>query len=133
LATEPIKYLSFVESIVEHIELMRTLGELRYGVFNRPLLQSALARPQHAATYENADLPHQAATLCLGLIKNHPFTGGNKRTATHLTDRFLQLNGFEIVSTTSEVVGMVMAIESGFWNVENVTRWMREHTQPLDV
>jgi death on curing protein len=54
-----------------------------------------------------------AATLCFGLIKNHPFTGGNKRTATHLTDHFLKLNGFEIVAPASEVVEMVLAIESG--------------------
>jgi death-on-curing protein len=131
LATEPVRYITFVEAVVEHIELMRKLGEVRYGVFDRTLLQSALARPRQAAAYENADLTPQAATLCFGLIKNHPFTGGNKRTATHLTDRFLKLNGFEIVAYAFEVVEMVLAIESNLWSVENVTQWMREHTQPV--
>lgn len=133
MATEPIKDVSFVEAVVEHIELMQRLGEVRYGVFDRTQLQSALARPQQAAAYENADLPSQAATLCFGLIKNHPFIGGNKRTATHLTDSFLKLNGFEIVSTASEVVEMVLALESNVWNAEDVTKWMREHTQPLNA
>lgn len=132
MVTEPIRYISFVEAVIEHIELMRALGEVRFGVFDRTLLQSALARPQQAAVYENADLLTQAATLCFGLIKNHPYTGGNKRTATHLTDRFLKLNGFEIVATASEVVKMVLAIESGLWTTEDVAGWMREHAQQLN-
>ena len=127
MATEQTRYITFVEAVVEHIELMQRLGEVRYGLFDRALLQSALARPRQAAAYENADLPTQAATLCFGLIKNHPFTGGNKRTATHLTDHFLKLNGFEIAAHVSEVVEMVLAIESGLWDVENVASWMREH------
>ena len=131
MATEPIRYISFVEAVVEHIELMLGLGEVRFGVFDRALLQSSLARPQQAAAYENADLPSQAATLCFGLIKNHPFVGGNKRTATHLTDRFLKLNGFEIAATISELVEVVLEIESGRQTVEDLTRWMREHTQRL--
>ncbi|MEJ7713837.1 MAG: type II toxin-antitoxin system death-on-curing family toxin [Pyrinomonadaceae bacterium] len=104
MATESIIYLVYAEVVAEHIELMRRLGEERFGVFDRALIESALARPQQAATYDGADLSAQAATLCFGLIKNHPWVGGNKRTATHLTDRFLKLNGFEILAATSEVV-----------------------------
>lgn len=131
MATDPTRYLTYAEAVVEHIELMRRLGEFRFGIFDRALLQSSLARPQQTAAYEQADLPAQAATLCFGLIKNHPFVGGNKRTATHLTDRFLKLNGFEIVASSSEVVEMVLAVESDRWNVGRLTDWMREHTHPL--
>jgi death-on-curing family protein len=88
LATEPVRYLSYVEAVTLHILLMRRLGETRFGAFDRTLVESALARPQHAAIYEGADLIRQAATLCYGLIKNHPWVGGNKRTATILVDRF---------------------------------------------
>jgi death-on-curing protein len=108
---------------------MRALAEVRYGVFDRVLLQSALARPQHAAAYERADLRAQAATLCYGLIKDHPFVGGNKRTATHLTDRFLKLNGLAIIAASSEVVEMVLAVESGGWMPDRVAVWMREHVR----
>lgn len=127
MATEQTRYITFVEAVVEHIELMQRLGEVRYGIFDRALLQSALARPRQTAAYENADLPTQAATLCFGLIKNHPFAGGNKRTATHLTDHFLKLNGFEIVAHVSEVVEMVLAIESDLRDVENLADWIRGH------
>ena len=75
---------------------MRKVGESRFGVFDRNLLESALARPRHAAIYENADIIRQSATLCFGLIKNHPWEGGNKRTATFLTNLFLKRNGWKL-------------------------------------
>ena len=130
MATDETIYVTYAQAVVEHLELMHRLEEIRYGVFDRTLIESALARPQHAACYDNADLPAQAATLCYGLIKNHPFVGGNKRTATHLTDHFLKLNGFEIIATAAEIVEMALAVESDKWGLERITQWMREHMRP---
>ena len=101
MATEGAKYITLAEAIFLHIRLMRLLGERRYGVFDRALIESALARPQQAAAFENADLIRQAATLYLGLIKNHPWVGGNKRTATAVTDEFLFRNGYEVAATSA--------------------------------
>jgi death-on-curing protein len=131
LATEEIRYLTYAEAVVHHIVLMRLLGETRFGIFDRALLDSALARPKHAATFENADLPSQAASLCYGLIRNHPWVGGNKRTATHLTDHFLQINGLEIVADTIAMVNMVQGVESGNIDLMKLIDWMREHVRQL--
>ncbi len=128
MATEQIVYISFVEAVVFHIELMIYLGETRYGVFDRSLIESALARPQQAAAYDNADLLSQAATLCFGLIKNHPWVGGNKRTATALTERFLKLNRVEINASISEILELIYAIESGQWDLTEIELWLRQHT-----
>jgi death-on-curing protein len=92
---------------------MRLSGEERYGVFDRALVESALSRPRQAAAYEGANLFRQAATLCFGLIKNHPWAGGNKRTATAITDEFLYRNGFELTAQSAGVVEMVLAVEAG--------------------
>lgn len=89
MAIEKTLYIDYLEAVEIHFELMRYYGESRIGIFEPNLIESALARPKHAATYENADIIRQAATLCFGLIKNHPWQGGNKRTATALTDSFL--------------------------------------------
>ena len=123
-------YLGYAEAVMEHIGLMCALSETRYGVFDRTLIESALARPRQAAAYDNADLPAQAATLCYGLIKNHPWVGGNKRTATHLTDHFLKLNGWEIVTAGAEVAEMVLAVEADFWDVPRVAEWLRARLNP---
>ena len=82
MATEPTRYITYAEAVLIHVVVMRYFGESHFGVDDRALIESALARSKHAATYENADIVRQAATLCFGLIKNHPWVGGNKRTAT---------------------------------------------------
>src|ERR1041385_2446099 len=105
---------------------MRLRGERRYGVFDRALVESSLARPQQAAAFENADLIRQAATLYFGLIKNHPWIGGNKRTATAVTDEFLNRNGYEVTATPAETVEMVLAVEGDRWGVDEVESWLRE-------
>jgi death-on-curing protein len=128
LVTEPVYYLDYAEAVTLHILLMRRLGETRFGAFDRALVESALARPQQAAQYENADLIRQAATLCFGLIKNHPWVGGNKRTATILVDRFLHKNGIEVRTTSAETIALVLAVEANRWNVDEIERWYRQHT-----
>ena len=104
---------------------MRKIGETRFGVFDRDLIESALARPQHAAAYENADIIRQCATLIFGLIKSHPWEGGNKRTATFLANLFLQRNGWKLATTTPEIVEMVLAVEAGKWQVGEIENWLR--------
>ncbi len=118
-------YLTYAEAVGEHFAVMWSHSETRYGVFDRALIESALARPQQAAAYDNADLYTQAATLCFGLIKNHPWIGGNKRTATHLTDCFLQHNGYEIVCTNEDLLELVYAVEADQWDIARITEWMR--------
>lgn len=122
-------YLTYAEAVGEHFAIMWAHGEVRYGVFDRSLIESALARPQQAAVYDNADLYAQAATLCFGLIKNHPWIGGNKRTATHLTDCFLQLNGYEIACTNNDLLELVYAVEADLWDIALITAWVKQHTQ----
>lgn len=129
MATEAVKYVSYAEAVYLHIRLMKLSGETRYGVFDRALLQSALARPQQAARYEHADLIRQAATLCFGLIKNHPFIGGNKRTATALVDEFLFRNRVEVTAATTEIIELVIAIEAGAWAIDEAETWLRAHSR----
>ena len=127
MATEETAYLSYAEAVLIHILLMRFLGEAQYGVFDRSLVESALARPKQAAAYEGADLIRQTATLCYGLIKNHPWIGGNKRTATAIAREFLRRNGMKLTSATGEIVELVMSIESDRWGVDEIEYWFRQH------
>lgn len=129
MATKEVIYLTFVDAVLFHIELMRYWGETRYGVSSRLLVESALARPQQAAIYENADLIKQAATLCYGLIKNHPWIGGNKRTATVLVQVFLLRNGMRMSASPDDLITMVLAVEAGQWDVQVIETWMRQHIE----
>lgn len=108
---------------------MRALGETRYGVDFRDLVESALSRPRNAAIYANADIIAQAATLLFGLIKNHPWLGGNKRTATTLLRRFLELNGYQKNWNIQEQIELVLAVESDLWKVAEIENWLRSRVR----
>ena len=132
MATKEVVYIPYVEAVLVHIELMRFLRETHYGVFSRELVASALGRPQHAAAYDKADLIQQAATLLFGLIKNHPWVGGNKRTATALTQLFLKRNGLKIVAPNDDILELVTAIENDAWRTSEIEIWLRDHVVALE-
>ena len=84
-----------------------------------------------AAVYEDADIIRQAATLCFGLIKNHPWVGGNKRTATFIVEEFLFQNGREVVVERGETYQMVLAVEANTYGVDDIENWYRQRTIPI--
>ncbi|MDO8672020.1 MAG: type II toxin-antitoxin system death-on-curing family toxin [Dehalococcoidia bacterium] len=91
------------------------------------LLESALARPLHAALYDEADLVGQAATLLWGLASNHPFLDGNKRLAHLVTMTFLAINGLDLIARADEQFDLMMAVASGLSSIEAVDQWLRNH------
>jgi death on curing protein len=129
LATEEVVYLTYLDAVSYHFDLMWRCGEIRFGIDSPDLIESALARPKHAAVYENADVIRQAATLCFGLIKNHPWLGGNKRTATHLTVIFLELNGCRLSYELPEIIELSMKVESDVWKVDEIESWLRKRVE----
>ena len=128
---EDVSYIEYVEAVDLHFALMKLWGEIRFGVDSRDLIESALARPKHAAIYENADIVRQASTLVFGLIKNHPWTGGNKRTASFLMEEFLFRNGFELTGTSKDLYEMSLAVESDAWKVDEIENWLRNKIEKL--
>ena len=129
MATDETIFINYEEAVLIHISLMRSLGETRYGVDFRNLVESALSRPRNAAVYANADIIAQAATLLFGLIKNHPWLGGNKRSATTLMRRFLELNGYQKNWTIQEQIELVLAVESDLWKVAEIENWLRSRVR----
>src|SRR5437867_3158804 len=73
------------------------------GVRDMGLLESALARPQNLHAYEpDADIPALAAAYAFGIVKDHPFIDGNKRTGYVAMRTFLVLNGIEFTATQKD-------------------------------
>lgn len=129
MATDGVVYLTYHEAVLIHILLMRSLGEERYGVFDRSLVESALARPKQSASYGDADLHAQAASLLYGLINNHPWVGGNKRTATALTSVFLRRNGYRLATAVGDIIDLVHDVEADHKGPSEIAAWLRTHTE----
>src|ERR1051326_3649480 len=64
------------------------------GLRDETLLESALARPLNHLLHTGADIIDLAATYTVGIVKNHPFVDGNKRTGFVVGVLFLELNGY---------------------------------------
>jgi len=60
------------------------------GIRDRGALESALARPAQLLAYGNPDLSDLAAALAFGIVRNHPFTDGNKRVSFLASVLFLR-------------------------------------------
>ena len=93
------------------------------------LLESALHRPRAAAYYEAATLARQAATLLWGIVENHPFHDGNKRTAWVAMRTFLLANGWTVAATDDEKFDLVIGITQGL-GVDEVEGWLGERIAP---
>jgi death-on-curing protein len=128
-----VDYPSYDFLIELHVYLMHAVWqESYYGPLHPELLQSALARPRQAAHYEAADGIRQAAYLFHGLLMNHGFVQGNKRTAYAVAEWFLWQNRLGSISATDEeIVTFFYATENDKWSVDQVEAWFRGHLQPV--
>ena len=98
------------------------------GVRDLPLLQSALARPQQLHAYgDKADLVDLAVAYTAGIIRNHPFTDGNKRTGFVIGVLFIELNGGKFTATEESAAHAVLSLAAGTLNEAEFTEWMREN------
>src|SRR3990167_9537673 len=83
------------------------------GVRDEGLLESALARPENLAAYGEPDAFDLAAAYAFGIVRNHAFVDGNKRTAFVTAALFLELNGFSLAASEPEATATMLAFASG--------------------
>ena len=100
------------------------------GIRDANLFESALARPQNLAAYEEPDAAQLAAAYAFGLAKNHPFVDGNKRTALVTLEAFLLLNGFLLEASDAECVMAILRLAASELSEEDLAVWVREKIRP---
>ncbi len=84
------------------------------GVRDDGLLKSALARPQqHHAYGVSPDAVELAAIYTAGIVRNHPFVDGNKRTGFVVGILFLELNGYCFSAREEDAAQAVFALADG--------------------
>ena len=106
---KPIQFLSVDEVLAIHERLIEVFGGPA-GVRDMGMLESALFRPQ---TGYYQDIIQMSAALFESLLMNHCFVDGNKRTGTVASLIFLELNGYEFLSSEDELAEVVLDVASG--------------------
>ena len=107
---------------------------LSSGVRDENLLASAVNTPFQTFMGNDlyASIYDKAAQLCYGIVKNHPFTDGNKRTALHSMYVYLIINGFDITATQQAVEDLIIDVAAGNMTNTELTEWLRENTIKID-
>lgn len=100
------------------------------GVRDLGLLESALARPKNLFVYSEQppSIAQMAAAYAKGIVANHPFVDGNKRTAFTVSVTFLRLNGLQLTATKEDRVLTFWSLAAGEITEAELAVWFAEHT-----
>lgn len=99
------------------------------GVREQALLSSALARPrQHLAYSREADVVDMAAAYTAGIVGNHPFVDGSKRTGFVIGVLFLELNGYRFIAREEDAAQAVLSLAAGTLDEEGYGLFLRSNT-----
>lgn len=100
------------------------------GLRDRALLQSALARPRQLFAYaESPSLIAMATAYVAGIVRNHPFVDGNKRTGFVVGVLFLETNGCRFTAPEEDATRAVLDLASGVLDEEAFAAWLGKHVK----
>lgn len=116
----------FVEAL--HAEQLRLHGGAA-GIRDEGMLESALARPLQKEAHGEPDLAELAAAYLFGIVKNHTFVDGNKRTGLAAADLFLFFNGLSLEAEQEDIIQFVLMVAAGEIDEEGAAAFFRDHTK----
>jgi death-on-curing protein len=125
--TKP-KWITTAIAMAIHDEAIYEFGGLA-GLRDPGLLESALHRPRNLLAHKpRSSIFELAATLCVGIAKDHPFSDGNKRTALLVTRAFLYLNGQELEPSQAGEVTTLVAVGEGSMGERELAEWLKANS-----
>jgi death on curing protein len=108
---EPI-WVDERDALAVHDRLLALHGGAA-GLRDEALLKSALARARQLFAYAEApDLIDMATAYTSGIIRNHPFIDGNKRTGFVAGILLLELNGYSFTASEEEAAQAVLGLDA---------------------
>jgi death-on-curing protein len=115
------------DALALHDRLLAVFGGA-VGLRDGGLLKSALARPQQIFAYaETADRIDLAAAYIAGIVRNHPFIDGNKRTGFVVGVLFLELNGLRFTASEENAAQAILNLAAGALDETGLIGFLREN------
>jgi death-on-curing protein len=99
------------------------------GLRDEALLQSALGRPLNHFAYESTDVVELAAKYTAGIVQNHPFVDGNKRTGFVIGVLFLELNGYRFTASEEAAAQAVLELAAGTMDERGFCEFLRANAE----
>ena len=130
MTAEP-KWLAVDMVLAFHDEQLALFGGGE-GIRDPGLLESGLARAPNRHHYDpDATLFELAAAYGIGIIKNHPFVDGNKRTGLISMHVFLALNGWNFDAGQIDEVQTILRLAAGDMEEDEPARWIEENSRQV--
>lgn len=118
------------DAIALHSRLLELHGGAE-GLRDLGLLESALARPRQLAAYgRSPDVVDLAAAYTVGIVRNHPFVDGNKRTGFVVGILFLELNGHRFTASEDDATDAVLNLAAGRLDEAGYIAFLRANSRP---
>lgn len=99
------------------------------GMRDEALLDSALGKPLNLFAYGKPSLFDLAASYGYGIIKNHPFVDGNKRTGFIVAVVFLELNGYAFHASEVDATLKTLALAAGELSEAGYSDWLKANSK----
>jgi death on curing protein len=126
--TEPI-WIEEREALLLHGRLLALHGGAA-GLRDDALLKSALARARQIYAYADASgIIDMAAAYTAGIVRNHPFIDGNKRTGFVAGILFLELNGYSFTASEEDAAEAVLKLAAGALEEAGYTEFLHGNTE----
>ena len=98
---------------------LRDLGRLEAAIGSQT--QAVFGEELYKTLYQ------KAAALIRGIIADHPFVDGNKRTAMLTGLTFLELNGEKFVAKKGELEDFAVQVATEHLDIPAIAAWLEMH------
>lgn len=119
---EPV-WIDLADCHAFHAKMLERFGGLD-GLRDGGLLESALNRPKNLFAYDEPSHFDLAASYAVGIVKNHPFLDGNKRSGFMAAALFLEANSHDFHAPEEEVVERTLALAAGVIGETDYAAWL---------
>lgn len=123
-------WITLEECLALH-DLMLTHYGGGAGLRDEGLLQSALARPRQLLAHDKPNMGELAAAYVAGIVKNHPFVDGNKRTGFMTGAGFLERNGWHFFADEADAVTQTLALAASAITQVDYAAWITANSKRI--
>ncbi len=126
-----MKFLNLQDIELLHIQIIDASGGSQ-GARDRGRVESALANMQQEVFGEAlySTVFEKAAVLSRGIIADHPFIDGNKRTGIMAALLFLNYNGYDTAGLADkELEDFAVQIAVEHLDIPVIAAWLKAHSK----
>jgi death-on-curing protein len=99
------------------------------GLRDETVPHSALRRPMNQFAFETTDVVELAAKYTAGIVQNHPFVDGNKRTGFVVGVLFLELNGYRFTASEEAAAQAILELAAGRMDEKGFCEFVRANSK----